>query len=123
MINITDEELNDSIQQLQMLLYKVSDVEDISVYAPVLKKLIAEHEATRGMEWVSVDEQMPPIGVLVDVCIKFSEDDYGRVTDCEFTTKYGWGKDGESLHSYLAFVFIGVTHWRPILPLPTGESE
>jgi len=50
MINITDEELNDSIQQLQMLLYKVSDVEDISVYAPVLKKLIAEHEAARGME-------------------------------------------------------------------------
>jgi len=92
----------EQIQVADMLMQTISFIE----------KLIAEHEAARGMEWVSVDERLPEDGQFVRV-VGIPDGMINQVTqELTYRDKVGFIRN--------------VTHWHeviPLPPLPTGESD
>ena len=88
-----------------------------SAYNDPIQKLITFYEQHKGMEWVSVDDEKPPIGKEVICYGNYFNGGSGYVLASRLAgdTKKGWD------YTYTCFF---VTHWMHRPPLPkAGESE
>jgi hypothetical protein len=116
MDKITDEEieyytdeLNESLQQKSegiLGAYHSEYFEDIG------RKLIAHHQATKNMQWISVEDELPEKLGDYSVWVTFSN---GGVEDMRMVHVEDWMRDNahDDLH---------VTHWQP-LPTPPSEDK
>jgi len=112
--------IDDTVKAIKEEINDAPDSHSVVLSVGFVKALIAEHEAARGMEWVSVDK-MPD--KHKDRYLLFV-DDQGEIKEGYHCLATGRNKTTLGMtFNPIGYIYPDFLFNLPLPPLPTGERE